>query len=241
MVLYRKQRNFARLRRPRYWPATYYLYKLEVRSIDKLLVRSAEFEEYVLSVLSHPVYDNSDRIKVSNIMCSVALEHAESFKILLASRNFTSAIGLLRLQFECLVRGMWVLYAATDIEVGKLTAELNEESQKRANKLPMLSAMIDRLKVKAPKNAIDPILEFKEYSWKPLSGYIHGGIHVVDRHSKGYPIKILEQALKASNGVSALVAILGSILTGQTALTKDVYQSLEIFSDCFQLKPNNGL
>lgn len=170
-------------------------------------------------------------------MCSVALEHAESFKILLASRNFTSAIGLLRLQFECLVRGMWVLYAATDIAVGKLTAELNEDNQKRADCLPGLTDMVKRLEVKAPKNAIDPIIEFKQYSWKPLSGYVHGGLHAIDRHSKGYPIEILKQALKASNGVNGMVAVLGAILSGQATLTKDVYQSFKEFSDCFQSKP----
>ena len=101
--------------------------------MDKLLLRSSEFENYVLNVLSYPLYDNSQRVKVSRIMCSVSLEHAESFKILLASRNFTSAIGLLRLQFECLVRGMWILYVATDCAVSKLTAELNEKNQKRAD------------------------------------------------------------------------------------------------------------
>jgi hypothetical protein len=169
-------------------------------------------------------------------MCSVSLEHAESFKILLASRNFTSAISLLRLQFECLVRGMWVLYVASETALGKLTAELNEDSQKRANNLPMLSEMIGQLEKKAPKNAIDPILEFKEYSWKPLSSYVHGGLHAIDRHSKGYPIQILEQALKASNGVNGLVAVFGSILTGQSQLTKEVYELLDKYLDCFLAK-----
>ncbi|HDY7676836.1 TPA: hypothetical protein RQJ96_004324 [Vibrio vulnificus] len=169
-------------------------------------------------------------------MCSVSLEHAESLKILLATRNFTSALGLLRLQFESLVRGMWVLYAASDIAVSKLTAELNEENQRRANNLPMLSEMISQLEKKAPKNAVDPILEFKEYSWKPLSSYVHGGLHVVDRHSKGYPIAMIEQVLKASNGVNGLVAVFGSILTGQTNLTQEVYKSFETYADCFQMK-----
>ena len=189
----------------------------------------------------YPLYDNSQRVKVSRIMCSVSLEHAESFKILLASRNFTSAIGLLRLQFECLVRGMWILYVATDCAVSKLTAELNEKNQKRADNLPMLSEMIKRLEETAPKNAINPILEFKKYSWKPLSGYVHGGLHAVNRHSKGYPIEILEQALKASNGVNGMVAILGSILTGRQSLTKDVYNSFQTFSDCFQMRTNKNL
>tara|TARA_R110001583_G_scaffold172997_1_gene326805 strand:- start:181 stop:705 length:525 start_codon:yes stop_codon:yes gene_type:complete len=169
-------------------------------------------------------------------MCSVSLEHAESFKILLSSRNFTSAISLLRLQFECLVRGIWVLYAASETALIKLTAELNKESQKVANKLPMLSEMISQLEQKAPKNAIDPILEFKQYSWKPLSSYVHGGLHAIDRHSKGYPIQILEQALKASNGVNGLTAVFASVLTGQPQLTKDVYKSFDKFSDCFQAR-----
>ncbi|MCC4861768.1 hypothetical protein L3V35_09130 [Vibrio sp. L5-1] len=187
-------------------------------------------------ILRQPLFDDSDRVRVSKIMCSVSLEHAESLKILLATRNFTSALGLLRLQFESLVRGMWVLYAASDIAVSKLTAELNEENQKRANNLPMLSEMISQLEKKAPKNAVDPILEFKEYSWKPLSSYVHGGLHAVDRHSKGYPVAMLEQVLKASNGVNGLVAVFGSILTGQTNLTKDVYKSFDTYADCFQMK-----
>ncbi|EJL6927698.1 hypothetical protein NMT03_003783 [Vibrio alginolyticus] len=169
-------------------------------------------------------------------MCSVSLEHAESLKILIASGNFTSALGLLRLQFESYVRGVWVLYAASDIAVGKLTAELNEENQRRANTLPMLSEMISQLDKKAPKNAVDPILEFKEYSWKPLSSYVHGGLHAIERHSKGYPIPLLEQVLKNSNGVNGLVAVLGAILTGQVQLTQDVYDSFQEYSDCFQNK-----
>lgn len=169
-------------------------------------------------------------------MCSVCVEHAESFKILLASRNFTSAIGLLRLQFESLVRGMWIFYAAPESALSRLSAELSEDSQKEANKLPMLSEMISQLEKTAPKNAIDPILEFKEYSWKPLSSYVHGGLHAIDRHSKGYPIQMLDQALKASNGVNGLVAVFSSILTGQPQLVKEVYKSLGEFSDCFQAR-----
>jgi hypothetical protein len=169
-------------------------------------------------------------------MCSVAFEHAESFKILLASRNFTSAVGMLRLQFESLVRGVWVLYAASDTELSKLTAELNNENAKRADRLPMLSEMINKLEAKAPKNAVDPILEFKEYSWKPLNSYVHGGLHAIDRHSKGYPVQILKQALKASNGVNGMVGMFAAVLTGNQLLVKEVLRSFEEFSDCFQMK-----
>jgi hypothetical protein len=79
-------------------------------------------------------------------MCSISFEHSQSFKILLAARNFTSAIGMLRLQFETFVRGVWIYYAAKDSIIGKLSAELTNTNVKRAdNNLPVLSKMIEEL------------------------------------------------------------------------------------------------
>lgn len=147
-------------------------------------------------------------------MCSVAFEHAESAKMLLASGNFTSAIGLLRLQYEALVRALWLLYSASDVAVSKLMSELTNETAKKANRLPMLSEMLKKLDGKAPQEAMDQLYEFKEYSWKPLSSYVHGGIHVLNRHSKGYPKPLLHQVLRSSNGVSLMVGMLLVILSG---------------------------
>ena len=190
----------------------------------------------MIHLLGFPACDDSDRTRICKIMCSVSFEHAESFKILLASRNFTSAIGMLRLQFESLVRGMWVHFVASEIALGKLTAELNNESSKRAEKLPGLSMMIEKLKKKAPENAINPVLEFREYSWKPLNSYVHGGLHAIDRHSKGYPVEILEQALKASNGVNGMTGMFASVLTGDQHLVDEVSKSYQDHSDIFQMK-----
>ncbi len=190
----------------------------------------------MIQLLMHQAYDDSDRIRISKVMCSVSFEHAESFKMLLASRNFTSAICVLRLQFESLVRGMWVLYAASDEAISKLTAELNNVNSKRAEKLPGLSIMISKLEIKAPDNAIKPLLKFKEYSWKPLNSYVHGGLHAVDRHTKGYPVQILEQALKASNGVNGMVGMFASVLTGNQQLVKEVSKVYQQYSEIFQMK-----
>ena len=200
--------------------------------MEKLLQRSAEYEKLVTGMLSFPPYDHSARSRVSRIMCSVSLEHAESTKILLAAGNFTSSLGLLRLQYEALVRAEWVYYAASEIAVEKLSSDLSAESAKKAERLPMLSEMLRKMEGKAPKNALDPLLEFREYSWKALSSYIHGGIHAIDRHSKGYPIALLEQNLKASNGVSGMTGYFLAILTGNSRLAKDFYKSFDDYQDC---------
>jgi len=174
-------------------------------------------------------------------MCGVAFEHAESAKLLTATGNFTSALGLVRLQYEALVRAMWLLYAASDLSVTKLMSELNQESAKMADKLPMLSEMLNQLHGKAPVEAMNSLLEFKEYSWKPLSSYVHGGIHAINRHSKGYPLPLLSQVIKASNGVSTMVGMLLVILSGDRNQSGKVPKIQMDFVDCLpDLKPKSS-
>ena len=177
-------------------------------------------------------FEGSPRLLSCRVLCSVALEHAESAKILIVSGNFTSAVGLLRLQYEAFVRAMWLLYAASDVAVEKLAAELTYEGAKKAEKMPMLSEMLRKLEGKAPTEAIGMLLEFKQYSWKPLSSFVHGGIHAINRHSKGYPIQLLEQTLRASNGVSVMVGMLLVIVCGDPAQRGRIPEVQMNFADC---------
>ena len=108
-------------------------------------------------------------------------------KLLTVAGNFTSAVGLLRLQYETLVRAIWILYASSDEAVSKLQAEFTAESAAKSERLPMLSDMLAHLEGKCPDQVTKQLLEFKEYSWKPLSSFVHGGIHAIARHSRGYP------------------------------------------------------
>jgi hypothetical protein len=186
---------------------------LRSKKINIILKRSAELEEVLVSLFKISFHDNSARAESSKIMCSVSFEHAESAKMLVAAGNITSALGLVRLQYEAFVRAMWLYFAATDTAVSKLMADLTNESAKRADRLPMLSEMLKKLEGKAPQVVLDQLLEFKEYSWKPLSSYVHGGIHAVHRHSLGYPKPLLIQALKTSNGLSIMVGMFLVILS----------------------------
>lgn len=68
----------------------------------------------------------------------------------------------MRSQGESLVRAMWLVCAATEEHVAKLASPLDRASEKAANKLPMLSDMISALDGKAPANAVEMVLQFKE-------------------------------------------------------------------------------
>lgn len=200
--------------------------------INSLLSRSAELESRLLEFLALAPFDDSERVMASRVMCSIAFEHAESAKMLISGGNLTSATGLVRLQYEALVRAMWLLYAAPDNAVSKLTSELTQETANKANRLPMLSEMLEKLQGKAPQEPVNMLLEFKEYSWKPLSSFIHGGIHAIHRHSKGYPLPLLEQMVRISNGVSVMVGMLLVILHGGGAQRGKMPLIQREFADC---------
>lgn len=177
-------------------------------------------------------FESFPRKESSRILCIVSFEHSESLKMLIASGNFTSAIGLLRLQYESFTRSLWLFYAASDLAVSKLMTELTAESARKSQKLPMLSEMLKKLEGKAPQVVLDQLLEFREYSWKPLSSYIHGGMHAIQRHSKGYPLQLLTQTIKASNGVSIMAAMFLTIIANDIS-KKGVFPKIQKeFKDC---------
>lgn len=203
-----------------------------VSDAAELLSRSNELAEALGEFLTLMPNDNSARITSSRTLCGVSFEHAESVRILIATGNFTSSLGVLRMQYEALVKAMWIRYAASESSVSKLAFELNHETAKRADKVPQLSDMLGELDGKAPKQAIDPLLEFKEYSWKPLSSYIHGGLHALDRHSKGYPVSLLSQAARSSNGLLMMTGMMLVILSGDARHSGNISSIGRRFADC---------
>ena len=207
--------------------------------MNALITRSVELEERLLEFLNREPLKNSTRRSTSRILLSVSFEHAESLKLLIASGNSTSGIGMLRLQFEALVRSMWICYAASEERVSTLSSELTSESARKAtNQHPGLSEMLTKLDGKAPKEAMDLLLEFKEYHWKPLSSFVHGGIHAIIRHGTGYPPTLLAPLVKGSNGVSMMSAMMLVILSGDPAQQGKLPAIQTEFADC--LPPAKG-
>jgi len=136
------------------------------------------------------------------------------------------------MQYEALVKAVWIFYAASERSVAKLANELSREAAKKADKVPLLSEMFGELEGKAPEQAIGPLLEFKEYSLKPLSSYIHGGLHAIARHNKGYPAPLLTQATRSSNGLLAMTGIMLVVLSGDTKHSGKMSSIQSSFAEC---------
>lgn len=199
--------------------------------LNALLNRSLQLEMAARDLIDLRAV-NDDRVLASRVMCGLAFEHSESVKLLAASGSFSSAAGLIRMQFDVLVRSMWVLYAAPDATIATLLAELTSDTVKKADDVPSMSAMLGSMEGKAPDIAMNMLKEFKQYHWKPLSSWIHGGKHAFHRHSEGYPVHLLLQIIKASNGLLMMTTMHLVMISANPSLSGKVSVLQREYVDC---------
>lgn len=200
--------------------------------VDHLLARSAVLEGRLAAFLALPLVSDTSRLTATRALASLGFEHAQSLKHLVAAGLCTSAAALLRIQFECLVRALWVLYVATDSQAELMLAELDHVTAKQASKIPMLSQMLEEIEVNAPHAPVALLKEFKHYSWRPLSSFVHGGIHAVSRHGQGFPLELVLMKVRHSNGLLGIAGNLLLIIAGvppEAGVMEGIYAE---FQDC---------
>jgi hypothetical protein len=204
-------------------------------NLESLLQRSSMLDTTLLDILGADAYQTADdapRILASASACSASWDHSRGLRTLLGVNLPTPAVGLMRLQFEALTRGVWLFYAATDNEVDKLTAALTLDAEKAANKSPMLAGMLAAIDGKAPAAATLMLKQFKDVMASALNSYVHGGIHAIRRHSEGYPESLLMQVAISSNGLLTMSAMMLAILSGDATVSKKMSKVQPMFTDC---------
>lgn len=200
--------------------------------LNQLLSRSAALEARMADFLGLPLFDDSSRLRAVRSVASLGFEHAQSLKYLTAAGLCTSASALLRVQYESLVGAICMHHCASDQEVELILAKLTRETAKQVSKIPTLSRMLDEIEAKAPHVPVAGLREFKHYSWRPLSSYVHGGIHAVHRHGRGFPLELALMQIRHSNGLLGLAGNLLLIIAGipaEAGIMAGVYKE---FADC---------
>ena len=200
--------------------------------IEIFAERSEEFTNELYSLVAVARFDNSERIRVSDIASSIAFEHYDATRVLLTGGLLLSGVVVHRAQFEALVRSIWVLYAANDSQITKLADSLTLETEQASKNLPQVAAMMKDLSTKAPPQAYDALSRFKDNSWKALNSYVHAGIHPLRRHEEGYPIDLLMNILRNANGLAVVTAMQVAILSGRQPLQREILALASRRPDC---------
>lgn len=186
------------------------------KRVHQLIERSAAFHESVQMHVQTLAPYPEKRFVTAFQAGLLSLEHAISAMVLFEQGLFSSGIALTRPQFESLVRGIWLLHAANDNWVAKLSEPLTMESAKRANESEGLAEMLKQLEANpaAPKGIVAQLREYKELTWKTMNSYTHGGLHPLPRTITGYPAQLVYDVIRNTNAVVALTAQLLTILSG---------------------------
>lgn len=204
--------------------------------LERMLRRSEELHERLLALLDDAEFDGSPRGEAAFGMCFVAMEHGTALRALMALGLPTSAVSLMRLQFEALTRAMWLIYAARDHEIDKLLSPLTVESEQKAKNLPSASDMIEQIGKRVgqgvPPVAHQMLVQFKDVSWHAMNSFVHGGIHPLRRSAEGFPVHLALQILRNANALTTMTGMALAILTGDEAFSKPMSKIQPEFADC---------
>lgn len=193
---------------------------------------SDRLADELMAQIDVPLFDDSSRNRTSDVACSLSLEHWTSTRSLVSAGLLPSAVVVHRAQFEALSRSIWLLYVASDEQISKLTATLSMESDQAAKNMPQIAEMMQALANRAPKHAYDALARFKENSWKALNSYAHAGIHPLRRHADGYPVQLLHDLLRNSNGLAVVSCMQAVVLSGQQLLQRKVLALAARYPTC---------
>lgn len=189
---------------------------------QRILEASEDLAARLAEVLGVPLYDDSQRTRVSHLASSVAFEHSNACRALLTVGLVPSGLVVHRAQYEATVRAVWSLYAASELQVEKLGATFGIEAEQDAKNLPLVAEMMMALSTKAPPPAYVALANFKENSWRALNSFVHAGIHPLHRQESGYPVPLVEQILRNCNGLAIVGGMQAAVLTGRQHLVGQV-------------------
>lgn len=184
-------------------------------------------------VVDHPVYDSDSRKRLALTLVISSMQFSNAVR-LLCSQGLILGVGTtLRSQYEALVRSVWVLYCATDLQIEKLDAVLNAESQQASKNIPTVNAMLGELdNIPQIENLLISLHEFKESSWLPLNSFVHSGIHAVFWTKYQAPPELIEQLFRISNGLNVIAFQEMGILTGIPNIQNEIFSVIAHYSDC---------
>lgn len=208
-------------------------------NIEHLLNRSHQLEiELISPSIDLDLYDDSQRLLAVASLAMLSVEHSAGVRYLFKTKCLASAFALFRLQYEALVKSLWVFYISKDEDIDSIVGELEEARITKNKKVfPPISKMLEQLlSANTPAHShVLSLVELKDYSWDAMNSFVHSGLHAVRRNITGYPTELINTIIKQSNNLLYLSAYLKAIITGNPNAINGVSIARQRYMSCFQL------
>lgn len=162
----------------------------------------------------------NNRTRLAAGCLDMALEHQKSIVLLTAQSLFGSAASLVRLEFEAYIRGVWLLYCASELELEKFESDKIEKT---------LGQLIEDIEKHEAFN-VGTLSHVKSTSWATMNSFTHCGIYQVVRRNDGneiipnYTDEELVNALETANSFGILTGIAIADMARNEALAQAIFE-----------------
>lgn len=217
---------------------------LDIHSEDPLLAleeRSTAFEETILTCFPAAgvvLSIDSEKNQLVASACQLCIEHASVVRLAFVTDSPSSGSAVLRLQYEALLRAVWLYFVATPAQIDKLGRDLTPESEHAAKNLPGANDMLAKVLEVAPVGLTEHLAEFNQYSRHALNSYVHSGIHPLRRVRDGFPEEMALTLVRFSNGLMHLAYRMLAMLMGSQRRMDKVTRLYQAFPDCCPMAPS---
>jgi hypothetical protein len=172
--------------------------------VHPVLERSEQLYSEINSRFT-PYKSTNNKDQLTQVCSDLSFQHAKSLRVLYDLELDGTATAILRMQFESVVRLMWLHFSAPDSFVGSYTGSISGDNPPK--EFPAVTEMIEKIKkfgVSGPGEALE---EFKEVAWKGMNNHIHNGYLALSRHVNSYPDKLVIQIISNSNALNLMTAM----------------------------------
>lgn len=206
------------------------------KKLSALIHRTKQLHNAVAKICHGLELLPDDRFILSYKAGFLSFENAVAALLLIRGELHSPALSLYRPQFESLVRGIWLLHAASDSWVEKLSKPVTEDNFRKANQSLMLADMFKELdNSDAPTHLIRELKLYRDATWKALNSYAHSGFLPLALSEFDNPPEVAIDAIRNSNALISINVQLFSILGGPPFDMNPVRNLMEEFRDCIPI------
>ena len=166
-----------------------------------------------------PVMD-SVRNQLSAACLSIAQDHHAATIVLLERELYSSAVALVRPQYEAYVRGLWLAHCASDAQVQRFAS---------GGEPPKISIMLLALEsIEAYKDG--QLSKIKDESWSAMCSFTHTGALQVERWltkdaiEQNFPPEDLVQTAQFTGSIAILSGIGMAALADNEQLAQELLE-----------------
>jgi hypothetical protein len=145
---------------------------------------------------------------------TLALEHYSAVVVLTRAGWSASAFAMIRPIYEAYIRGRWLQYCASELELSSVSDR---------EKFPRIKVMVDAIEVAAPeeKSSLRRLTGHHQAAWDSMNSYTHGGQkQILNRITwrkvqSNFSDEQVIAALKIASAYGLLISTAVSLLLGR--------------------------